>query len=287
MAQKSSQTQRRQIQSNGWFLVTRFANLYYFLHTLVIFAYYPIRMYFLDSKLLRETDWMGYSKEGSIIFMFLISSGLKYRRSSTLEEFIASFYVFTKVAFLVLVCLTGSRVLFVWLGILFLVLSLTLTQPVYKGPHNVIHLTGNDWETKVENDKSDVFWLVEFYATWASGCTQFASLFAEMSLKYTSPGLKFAKLDVGYYDTIADKYKISLNHWSTKELPTLMLFRNGEWVEPYRLPPRKEDGTVTKCTLNLENVNSIFYLEHLTNHRPKAQGKENQSGGSARRKKKR
>jgi len=216
----------------------------------------------------------------------LVSSGLKYRRSSTLEEFFAYFFVFSKVAIFCLVCLTASRVVTTWLLVLFFVVVLTVEQPNYKGPQNVIQLNGADWENKIENDRSDVFWLVEFYTTWASNCNQFASLFAEMSLQYSSPGLKFAKIDVGYYDTIADKYNVSLNHWSTKELPTLMLFRNGEWVEPYRLPPRGSDGTVTRCTLNMTNVNSIFYLDHLTNHKPRTSNKQELSGGSTRRKKK-
>ena len=86
-------------------------------------------------------------------------------------------------------------------------------------------------------------WLVEFYASWSPPCIQIEPLIADISLRYTTPLVKFAKLDVGRWPHVAKRYHIHVGGTS-KQLPTFIMFREGEEIG--RIPHVFRDGSVAK-----------------------------------------
>merc|ERR1712032_690310 len=73
---------------------------------------------------------------------------------------------------------------------------------------------------------------------------------------------KFAKIDVGRHRGIANKYKISIKP-STKQLPTLILFADGEEVRrmPDFIDPLYKGKGVKKVPLSLKAIEETLELE--------------------------
>ena len=92
-----------------------------------------------------------------------------------------------------------------------------LPEPTYKGPENITYFRANSLaeelarDTKVESvqlivDISlslKVVWIVTFYAAWSPACINFTSVFSKLSADYGLPNLKFGKVDVGRYSSLA------------------------------------------------------------------------------------
>lgn len=153
-----------------------------------------------------------------------------------------------------------------WYALIFLIMVIAVRQKDYEGATLVRDMSAGLFERLIENDDSNTQWLVEFYTSWADDCVHFTSLFAILSLKYTSPGLKLARVNVGlaHNERIADKYKINITTRST-QLPTLVLFQHGRPIPEHQLPPvDKKSGKVTKCIMNQRIVTEFFELKERT-----------------------
>jgi thiol-disulfide isomerase/thioredoxin len=136
---------------------------------------------------------------------------------------------------------------------------LLLPEPSYEGPENISYFGGNDLEEELERDKR-IVWLIELYATWSPPCIEFSSVFSQISAKYNLENLRFGKVDLARNAEIAQKYKINTSSLS-KQLPTLILFRNGK--ELMRRPLVNSSGKLVKFVLNYENVVSEFDLNNI------------------------
>jgi len=88
-------------------------------------------------------------------------------------------------------------------------------------------------------------WFVVFYTIWAETCMYTRPNWDEYSSKYNCDALHFAEVNIGKDDLkeLAQKYYISTSGVS-RQLPTLILFENGE--EVLRFPPLDEKGKVAK-----------------------------------------
>lgn len=133
---------------------------------------------------------------------------------------------------------------------------LLFPKPKYKGPDHVTYFIGEEFERRLAADKSSI-WLVEFYATWNPDCTEFASVFKELSAKYATNNLKFGKIDVTRSPKIAEKYDIS-DSVTTRTLPTVILFKNGR--EHMRRPLIDNRNRPVPFSFSYENVVNTFQL---------------------------
>ncbi|CAG0889483.1 unnamed protein product, partial [Darwinula stevensoni] len=104
--------------------------------------------------------------------------------------------------------------------------ALTLPEPSYQGPDQVIYFSGPNLEEEISGD-TKITWLVAFYAAWSPPCVQFAPLFAKLSAEYGLDNLKFGKLDVTRYPEVAKKHYVNDASYS-RQLPTVILYRNGK-----------------------------------------------------------
>ncbi|KAK3855952.1 hypothetical protein Pcinc_037675 [Petrolisthes cinctipes] len=126
--------------------------------------------------------------------------------------------------------------------IFFMGRSFVVQKPAYQGPDNVVHLSADDLLCKVvrprrEEEKRCV-WIVAFYTTWNTVCSQLVPVFAELSVDYTLDNLKFGKVNVGKHRGAARFYEISDSVFS-KQLPTIIVFKDGK--EEMRQPPSNSE----------------------------------------------
>lgn len=146
--------------------------------------------------------------------------------------------------------------------LLFLVLSTLFPQPWYRGPTKVIELTGSTFRERVllkqakstpkiqevnEDEEEIKYWVVMLYANWSVACLNFESVLAKLSVEYSAPHIKFAKIDVDIYSDLAEEYGVSKDPASF-DLPTLVLFHQGKEIR--RLPEltvTKEGQTTSKA----------------------------------------
>ncbi|MGH0177308.1 UNVERIFIED_CONTAM: hypothetical protein FKN15_074949 [Acipenser sinensis] len=93
-----------------------------------------------------------------------------------------------------------------------------------------------DWEEIMKDQR--VSWLVEFFANWSPECQSFASVYADLSLKY----------------------KVSTSPM-TKQLPSLILFQGGREVQ--RRPQIDKKGRAVSWKFSEENIIREFNLNEL------------------------
>jgi thioredoxin 1 len=86
---------------------------------------------------------------------------------------------------------------------------------------NITTVTDGNWDQEVL--KSDVPFLVDFWAEWCGPCHALAPTVEAIAGSYAGK-MKVGKLNVDENDRVAAKYGI-------RSIPTLMLFKNGEIKE--------------------------------------------------------
>ncbi|KAG2464386.1 TMX2B protein, partial [Polypterus senegalus] len=136
---------------------------------------------------------------------------------------------------------------------------MTCKPPLYMGPEYVKYFSDKTIDEELEKDRR-VTWLIEFFANWSPECQSFASVYADLSLKYNCAGLKFGKVDVGRYSEVSKKYKVSTSSL-TKQLPSLILFQGGK--EVMRRPQIDKKGRAVSWTFSEENIIREFNLNEL------------------------
>uniref|UniRef100_A0A3Q0S5I1 Thioredoxin related transmembrane protein 2 n=1 Tax=Amphilophus citrinellus TaxID=61819 RepID=A0A3Q0S5I1_AMPCI len=136
---------------------------------------------------------------------------------------------------------------------------MTCKPPLYMGPEYIKYFSDKTIDDELARD-SRVTWIVEFFANWSPECQSFASIYADLSLKYNCAGLKFGKVDIGRYGEVSKKYKVSASPLS-KQLPSLVLFQGG--TEVMRRPQVDKKGRAVSWSFTEENIIREFNLNEL------------------------
>lgn len=136
---------------------------------------------------------------------------------------------------------------------------MTCKPPLYIGPEYIKYFSDKTIDDELVRD-SRVTWIVEFFANWSPDCQSFASVYADLSLKYNCAGLKFGKVDIGRYGEISKKYKVSASPLS-KQLPSLVLFQGGK--EVMRRPQVDKKSRAVSWSFTEENIIREFNLNEL------------------------
>uniref|UniRef100_A0A3Q1GSL2 Thioredoxin-related transmembrane protein 2b n=1 Tax=Acanthochromis polyacanthus TaxID=80966 RepID=A0A3Q1GSL2_9TELE len=196
-----------------------------------------------------DFDW----REVEILMFLSAIVMMKNRRAITVEQHVGNIILFSKVANVILFFRLDIR-----MGLLYLTLCigqfiLWCLHPVV--PPAMIFILCDE----LDRD-SRVTWIVEFFANWSPECQSFASVYADLSLKYNCSGLKFGKVDIGRYGEISKKYKVSASPLS-KQLPSLVLFQGGK--EVMRRPQVDKKGRAVSWSFTEENIIREFNLNEL------------------------
>lgn len=200
-------------------------------------------------------------RETEILFFLIIVIMIRTRKtgSTTMITYLTSSFIYTKVANLILWFYHDFR-LGVAYGIMIVLVGLMVPEPTYSGPEHVTYfrtVTGLDDE--MERDKR-VIWVVTFYTVWNPACVNFAPIFAELSAEYALENLKFGKVDIGRFPDVGKKYHVSDSSLS-KQLPTIIMFKNGKEVE--RRPNADAKGKLQKFFFSSDNIKAAFDLNNI------------------------
>ncbi|XKL67524.1 hypothetical protein PGB90_003015 [Kerria lacca] len=237
---------------------------YYWINILMSFSYLLAKKMpvvcsytFPKSDVLCELD----GRESEILLLTLIVVMIRSRKSGSLTmiNYITASFMYCKVANLVLWTYADIRTGILY-AVLFLVLAIWIPEPTYNGPSNVVYFrTAVSLEDEISRNKY-ITWLICFYTTWNPSCANFAPIFAQLSAEYGLNNLKFGKIDVGRYPDAAKKFEIS-DASTSKQLPTLILFKNGE--EVLRRPTFDVKGKVIRFFFTADNIKAVFDLNNL------------------------
>ncbi|XP_062377427.1 thioredoxin-related transmembrane protein 2-B [Sardina pilchardus] len=201
-----------------------------------------------------DFDW----REVEILMFLSAIVMLKNRRAITVEQHVGNIILFSKVANVFLFFRLDIR-----MGLLYLTLCIvflmTCKPPLYMGPEYIKYFNDKTIDEELEKD-GRVTWIVEFFANWSPECQSFASVYADLSLKYSCAGLKFGKVDIGRYGDVSKKYKVSASPLS-KQLPSLVLFQGGK--EVMRRPQVDKKGRAVSWSFTEENIIREFNMNEL------------------------
>lgn len=229
---------------------------YYVLNALAILSYAVVR-YFKTSPALKTRDeWLGVTKESNVMMLLCILLVSKYKASTTLDEFAGKVVMFGKAAVLFMLWSIDGR-LMIWYLVLFFALFVMCKSPRYTGPHKIVTCNPTTLAAHLSG-KAGVSWLVHLKASWCETCVNIEPTYAELSLRYDSPGLRFAEVDVERWGELAEKYKIDVTSKSW-QLPTFILFTNGR--EEKRLPVLDSKGVVKKTKIDKMGLIAYFELD--------------------------
>ncbi|XP_034087707.1 LOW QUALITY PROTEIN: thioredoxin-related transmembrane protein 2-B-like [Gymnodraco acuticeps] len=213
-----------------------------------------------------DFDW----REVEILMFLSAIVMMKNRRAITVEQHLGNIILFSKVANVILFFRLDIRI-----GLLYLTLCIveplmfpsllsqcflmTCKPPLYMGPEYIQYFSDKTIDDELDRDPR-VTWIVEFFANWSPECQSFASVYADLSLKYNCAGLKFGKVDIGRYGEVSKKYKVSASPLS-KQLPSLVLFQGGK--EVMRRPQVDKKGRAVSWSFTEENIIREFNLNEL------------------------
>ncbi|GAB9472119.1 Thioredoxin-related transmembrane protein 2 [Globisporangium polare] len=243
----------------------RFLAPYYVLNALALLSYAVVRERFWNDKLAEREGFLNIPREHEIFLLAAGSCVVNYRKKATLDGVVAMLFLYGKMAVLAAYYYMDRTVCgwyFVYIAILFVAVH----QPKFEGPEDITVLNPASFERLVKRGSGDkatkekVAWLVYFYVDWSDYCRQHDPMVAELSLKFGSETLQFAKVDAYKHSELAAEHNIAISSTSW-QLPTLILFQNGE--EAMRLPYIKADGSVTKTILDMPGVTAVFRLPEL------------------------
>ena len=133
---------------------------------------------------------------------------------------------------------------------------LVLPEPTYEGPENVSYFRGSDLNEELSRDKR-IVWFIELYTTWSPPCIEFSSIFSQLSAKYSLENLRFGKIDLARNEETAKQFKINTSTLS-KQLPTLILFRNGR--EVMRRPVVNNSLKLVKFNMNFVSISCFLSI---------------------------
>eukprot|EP00357_Protocruzia_adherens_P007856 CAMPEP_0115017504 /NCGR_PEP_ID=MMETSP0216-20121206/28170_1 /TAXON_ID=223996 /ORGANISM="Protocruzia adherens, Strain Boccale" /LENGTH=261 /DNA_ID=CAMNT_0002388361 /DNA_START=1157 /DNA_END=1942 /DNA_ORIENTATION=+ len=250
----------------------RFLSLYYIVNTLIILIY-PIARVRLDQKAtLYIEDFYGGNRESQVLFTLVILIFSRLIREPSMEAMISKSFLFLKIGFVALFYMIKTRYAVFYAVICFLS-WLFIPQPRYQGPTKMITIPNVEaFEERVEDGylkyqrgkkkatrdpETKEYWLVEFYTVWADTCLNTEAMWANFSNRYTTPRLKFGRVDLDQIPELARRYDINTGAMS-RQLPTLVLFENGE--ESIRFPPVRDGKVAVALKYKAKEIKDYFNL---------------------------
>ncbi|XP_070573819.1 thioredoxin-related transmembrane protein 2 homolog [Ptychodera flava] len=264
--------------------VRRLLHPYYIANIILCLSYVFLKVTPPCCHILFPADECSLSWEDSNAYLFLMCVlVVKNRRSDDWIQYLSAGFLFTKVANTVLfanqiqdgeLCLVyfhkqlsivKDNVLYhvdlinMPLRPQYIVIFVVFPEPAFSGPDNIIYFNEATLQEELEKDRNG-YWLVEFYAGWSPPCVRFASLFAELSVKYSNDFLRFGKLNVITATDTAKKYRVDTSSIS-RQLPTVILFHQGK--EKTRVPIWDKKGKIVKYSFNEANIIYDFDLNNL------------------------
>jgi thiol-disulfide isomerase/thioredoxin len=210
----------------------RFRTSYYVLNALLPVCYVLLRAKRLDPGELATKDPLGLTREGQVYFSLALLLGVRTLSSPTLDAYLASAFMFTRAAVLLLLWFMDTRMCGLFAA-LWLLVFVVYPQPRFKHPSSVLVLNNVTFDQRVTKSTAKTINVIWFHATWSSRCTQLAPVLATAAQKYAHVRVRFSKIDLSRWPQMAERYNISMTA-SSQQLPTVICFKQG--IETARIP---------------------------------------------------
>lgn len=230
---------------------------YYLLHLLTFFSYLPVR--FAASQFLSPhfTSHL-FHREIQAILAFSVLTVVKIVKEETWEGFIADTLFFAKV-FLAAIALVLDYHLALWFTLVFLVIYVFTQQPAYTGLGTSNQLTPLQLEALLTEGSTSRYWLVELRTLSSSTCIRTSRILPDLSITFSNKHLSFGIVDLGLFPNTSEKFGISLGR--TEQLPTYILFENGEEVT--RFPELDFESKIFNPSITKKLLCRHFELDRL------------------------
>ena len=222
--------------------IKRFLHPYYLANCGLLLLYPLMRLTFLRTTQTKTPGPLPFQlnsgSEVQILGTIAVVLFFKLIKSATMEEFLGQVFFLLKLSFSLLLYLF-SGVALCWFVIAMLLVWMLANRPLFEGPNHFKEiLTMGDFERLVLDGKGT--FVVVFYALWHDSCYATMPIWAEMSVKYTTPLLQFMLVNVESSPLIAKKCVVDTSG-VTRQLPSLLLYENGREIA--RFPPVSDQGS--------------------------------------------
>jgi thiol-disulfide isomerase/thioredoxin len=139
-------------------------------------------------------------------------------------------------------------------------LHVLVPPPLFFGSENVVDLDDATFPSFALNKEDGTLKLVQLTCSWHDGAEALIPLFCGLAADYAGPKRVFASVDVARHPDIATRFNVDLGVRS-QQLPTYLLFRNGELQR--RLPyfDRSDGTTVVRTRFTRASMESFFLLD--------------------------
>lgn len=222
------------------FTSNRFVHPYYLLNGMLFVAYTALRIQRLHPHDLALADMFGITREFQIYFSLALMLFTRSLSAPTLDAYLSSAFMFSRVAVLVCLWYMDSRLAAIFAALWTLIYAVC-PQPRYKLPDSITTLNNISFRDRIVKNKHQTIYVLWCHATWSARCSQLAPVLASLSKSYTHVRLKFARLDVSKFPTVAEDLGVSMSA-ASKQLPTVLCFKMGK--ELARIPHVDSNGVV-------------------------------------------
>jgi hypothetical protein len=222
----------------------KYLNSYYYSNAFLVLLYLFLRNSSgRPSDLLIPDEFLPESLSSNREVQILTTGSLvvlaKFLKSPTWEAFFLNFFFFYKSCFTIILYFSDAWLMLWYLNIC-LICWILFKMPFSMNEHKFVDFRSvSEFENQVES--SSGHWVVLFYSPNHTQCIVTSSLWAGLSIKYSTSQLKFAKVDVDQSFYLAQKCRIDSDNFSNR-LPTLIVFSKGK--EAKRFPPEGPNAVI-------------------------------------------
>ncbi|PXF49680.1 Thioredoxin-related transmembrane protein 2-like [Gracilariopsis chorda] len=220
----------------------RFLHPYYVLNVALVLAYVGLRAKRLDPHELSKEDMFGITREAQIYFCLFLMMATRTLSAPTLDAYLSSAFMFLRVAIVVLLWHMDKQLVAVFLA-LWTMIYAVCPQPRYKLPKSIVTLNNVTYNDRIARNKHKTIYVLWCHATWSARCSQLAPVLASLAKAYDHPRVRFARVDVSKYPTLADTLSVSVSP-ASKQLPTVICYKQGQEVA--RIPVMDQRGNLPK-----------------------------------------
>ena len=148
-------------------------------------------------------------------------------RTRSLDNGVATVFFWLQAFVLGMALCTNAVSCFTY-GLVFLLSYMLLSQPRYSGPDKVDTLT-TVMLNELLADETDKVHVLYAYTTWSSESSYMYATYARLSIQYSTPKIKFTKMNMSEWPSVAKRLGVDASH-ASKELPSVVLILRGEKV---------------------------------------------------------
>lgn len=220
---------------------------YLVIQTLLTLAYLIFRFLITEESELSKLKDLELKSLGVFGFVLII-------RLIRVESWLGYFIFALKLAHIIMCGLMFQfdKKLAICFGVLAILIHFGIEPPFFEVTQRVATLTEYLVQPYIETVPECY---ILFYTTWENLCVSVTPIFLNISEKYSTNDILFARFDIGRSKPeFEEKYKVSARNGTLKQIPTIIHYKGGKEIN--RLNPALLEGKI----MNYPNIVKYFKL---------------------------